>query len=107
MNRMQVTSTPHSEAHFCLDRPVYRVNFWSRVSADVGWNLEAFSISDAVDVHEVCAWAAQNAHGRRLEVFVESEDEPTGLVDGTTAPGTPRRASLVRLVGSNPNAPEA
>ena len=104
---MQVTSTPHSEAHFCLDRPVYRVNFWSRVSADVGWNLEAFSISDAVDVHEVCAWAARNAHGRRLEVFVESEDEPTGLVDGTTAPGTPRRASLVRLVGSNPNAPEA
>lgn len=58
--------------------------------------LEAFVVTDAADVTEVVRWAEESSDGRRVEIFAEMDHEPVRR-------GVPRRAGLVRLMGSNPN----
>ncbi|QQB16062.1 hypothetical protein I6H47_08285 [Brevibacterium casei] len=78
------------------DSPTYRVNFWER-SGTEAWNLEAFVLADARDLHEVLDWISNNERGRRVELFVELEGEPFTSLD------TPRKTDLIRLSGSDAN----
>jgi hypothetical protein len=78
--------------------PVYRVYFWSaptdasRAHSSYEWRL-----TDAIDVHEVIAWAEQERRGRTYELFVEHPHRMEARTEGwVDAPG------LVRLAGTNP-----
>ena len=94
---MHVSATVHAEPRDLLDSPNYRVNFWEQATPLRGWALDAYVLSEVKDITEVHQWIEENAHGRRLELFVEIDDEQLG-------PFTrPRKSRLVRLLGSNPN----
>ncbi|WP_342023445.1 hypothetical protein AAE021_16850 [Arthrobacter citreus] len=58
-------------------------------------------MSEVESVTEVYQWIGENAHGRRFELFVETQEEPLGPFT------SPRKSDLIRLAGSNPNAEEA
>jgi hypothetical protein len=70
-----------------LDRPAYRVHFWSQPGVpagisdrSLGWTAAEFKITDA-DVHEVLAWASETAAGREFGVFVVVDhDDERGLI---------------------------
>jgi hypothetical protein len=53
------------------NEPAYRVYFWdgNRVWASTEWRLTE------TDVPEVLAWARDNAHGRRITVWIEATDQ--------------------------------
>ena len=95
---MREIPTVHAEPRENIESPVYRVNFWQKPAAGRGWSLDAYALTDAEDITEVLRWVNENAHGRRVEVFAETDDEPEGSFQ------TPRKTGLVRLLGSNPNA---
>lgn len=97
---MRADETVHSEGSCVDDSPTYRVNFWES-SGRESWNLEAFVLSGARDLQEVLNWIESNENGRRVELFVELDDEPF------TSFGTPRKSDLVRLQGIDPNEDEA
>lgn len=103
VDTMQIISTSHSEASSCIEDPVYRVNFWSRESPETAWNLEAFTLSKTEGVNEVLEWAENDTQRRQFEIFVEAEDEPTEFGRQAATSGFPRKASLIRLAGTNPN----
>ena len=70
-----------------LNRPAYRVHFWSQAAVlegvaarSVGWAAEEYEITHA-DVHEVLAWASEAAEGREFGVFVVADhDDERGLI---------------------------
>lgn len=90
---MEAHPTNHSENSEEITQPVYRVNFWVQ-PAGLGWNLEAWYLTDCPSVHEAIEWADTNAHSRPYELFAESAEN---------GHSEPRRAPLVRLSGQNPN----
>jgi hypothetical protein len=96
---MKVLETVHASNTLEIDTPNYRVNFW-RLDTYGAWALEAFILSEASDVIEVLTWVGRHSDGRRVEVFVESGDEPLGSFEDS------RSIDLIRLMGSNPNAEE-
>lgn len=98
---MLTFNTAHAEPDTVREAPVYRVHFWQRPSAEYAWNLDAYILIDAEDVTEVLRWIDLNSRGRRCELFVEVDDEPSGEVD------EPRTSDLVRLLGRDPNEGEA
>lgn len=79
--------------------PVYRVYFWHRpppppgVSVNqMGWSCHEYRLIDAVDVHEVIAWADERLpEGDHYVLYVEQSDGG--------------RPGLVRLAGVDPTAP--
>jgi hypothetical protein len=93
---VQVNETVHAEPSQTIEDPRYRVNFWERSSSGA-WSLDAFVLSDVAEVTEALTWATENARGRRMEVFVETTDQPV------TAFANPRTSDLIRLAGANPN----
>ncbi|GAA1121623.1 hypothetical protein [Citricoccus alkalitolerans] len=95
---MREIPTVHAEPRESVDSPLYRVNFWQKPARGRAWSLDAYALTDAKDVAEVLRWVDEHAHGRRVEVFAEMNDEPEGSFQ------TPRKTGLVRLLGSNPNA---
>jgi hypothetical protein len=65
---MQIQLTDPRTARWELDHPEYRVYFWraGRIAPDrteerAGYQATEYELSDARDVHEVLAWAAENA----------------------------------------------
>jgi hypothetical protein len=97
---MRAFETVHAEPDGSVDWPNYRVNFWQQSSLRTSWNLDAFVLIDAKSVTDALRWVDEHAHGRRFEVFAE-----VGQI-ATTPFETPRTSTLVRLLGSNPNAGE-
>jgi hypothetical protein len=95
---MYVSGTVHAEPTDQMDSPRYRVNFWERASGSDACRLDAFVLSDVGDVEEVLRWIEGQSQGRAAEVFVEIADQPVGEF------GVPRTASLLRLLGVDPNA---
>lgn len=93
---MREIPTVHAEPRGDIDSPVYRVNFWQKPAPGWGWSLDAYALTDAEDITEVLRWVDEHAHGRRVEVFAEMDDEPAGSFQ------TPRGTGLVRLLGKNP-----
>lgn len=91
--------TVHAEPHHIVDQPSYRVNFWQKSGG--AWALDAHAFDDVDDVAEVLEWANNHSAGRRFELFVEIDTEPLGEFL------TSRKAGLIRLLGSNPNAGES
>jgi hypothetical protein len=91
---MKVLETVHASNTLEIDTPNYRVNFW-RLDTYGAWALEAFILSEASDVNEVLTWVGRHSDGRRVEVFVESGDEPLGSFEDS------RSIDLIRLMGSN------
>ncbi|TFD68774.1 hypothetical protein E3T47_02040 [Cryobacterium ruanii] len=73
------------------------MNFWQRQSPRMGWNLDAYVLTDVEDVEEVLRWVEEQSRGRRFELFAETDDEPI------TSFESPRTTGLIRLLGSNPN----
>ena len=100
LTTMHAFETVHAEPATSVEAPGYRVNFW-HASVQGAWNLDAFTLIEANDVSEVLRWADEHANGRRVEVFVETDQESIGHFT------TPRTAGLVRLLGANPNAGES
>ena len=98
--RMRAIETVHSESSDSIDSTVYRVNFWQRPSPQHAWNLNAYLLSEALEITEVLPWVDEHARGRPFEVFAEMNDEPVGPFE------SPRTAGLVLLLGSNPNVDE-
>jgi len=94
---VQIHETVHSEASNVVGAPAYRVNFWERSSPQHAWNLDAYVLTEALDIQEVLRWADDTAHGRRFEAFVETDVEPIGHLD------RPRTSALVRVFGDDPN----
>jgi hypothetical protein len=72
-----------------IDQPAYRVYFWRPTSNDprAGWASDEWRLTEA-DVHEVLAWAEEQANGRRITSWVEIPGD-----------GEPR---LIRLSGWEP-----
>lgn len=97
---VRVFDTVHAEPQSYSGAPSYRVHFWQRPSPQHAWNLDAHVLADVQDVTEALAWVEANARGRRLELFVETEEEPAGAIEA------PRTTGLVRLLGSDPNESE-
>jgi hypothetical protein len=97
---MRAIETVHAEPRDSIDSPTYRVNFWQRSSREHAWNLDAYALTDVEDITEVLEWVDEHAAGRRFEVFVEMDEEPARSFQ------SPRKAGLIRLLGSNPNAGE-
>lgn len=95
---MHTIETVHAEPHDSEDSPCYRVNFWEQPRPGYGWNLDAFVLVEVHDVAEALRWVEENARGRLFELFAEMHPEPDKPF------GTPRKTSLIRLLGSNPNA---
>ena len=62
--------------------------------------MDAYVLTDVEDVAEVRQWVHQHAAGRRFEVFAEIDQEPVGQFESA------RTTTLVRLLGSDPNAGE-
>src|SRR5262245_39727872 len=65
-----------------VDQPAYHVYFWQPFSnvLDAMWASDEWRLTEA-DVHEVLAWAEEEARGRRVTVWVEVvSDGKTGLV---------------------------
>lgn len=83
-----------------MESPTFRVNFWERESREQAWGLDAYVLTDVEDVAEVLQWVHQHAGGRRFVVFAEIDQEPVGQFE------SPRTTTLVRLLGSDPNAGE-
>ena len=92
---MRVHETVQSEANWSSESPCYRVNFWQK--SGESWALDAYILTEVKDVVEALRWAEENRHGRSVEVFVETEDEP--ISEFTYE----RKAALVRVFGENPN----
>jgi hypothetical protein len=97
---MRAIETVHAEPRDSIDSPTYRVNFWQRSSPERAWNLDAYALTGVEDITEVLQWVDEHGAGRRFEVFVEMDEEPARSFQ------SPRKAGLVRLLGSNPNAGE-
>lgn len=95
---MRAIETVHAEPRDSDDSPCYRVNFWEQPLPGYGWNLDAFVLVEVKDVSEALRWVEEHANGRPLELFAEMGSEPEKPL------GTPRKASLIRLLGNNPNA---
>lgn len=93
---MRADETVHSEGSCVEGSPTYRVNFWESYGKE-SWNLQAFVLSGARDLEEVLDWISRNKNGRRVELFVELEDEPFASFS------TPRKSDLIRLCESDPN----
>lgn len=74
------------------DATRFRVHFWEQPKPGYGFNLEAWILNDAPDVHAALTWADSNSRGRGYELFVETTGD---LSD----------AYLVRVAGTNPNTP--
>lgn len=94
---MRAIETVHAEPRDQLDEPGYRVNFW-QPTPQGAWALDAYALLGAADVDEVLRWIEAKADGRRFELFAEVDTEAAGPFL------QPRKAALVRLLGSNPNA---
>lgn len=94
---MREIATVHAEPQQVTDTPVYRVNFWQQPPPGFGWPLDAYALVDARDVHEVISWAEERSEGRKIEIFVEVDQEPEGEFSA------PRKTDLIRLAGCNPN----
>ena len=94
---MRPMETVHAEPRISVESPTYRVNFWQRQSPRMGWNLDAYVLTDVGDVEEVLRWVEEQSRGRRFELFAETDDEPM------TSFESPRTTGLIRLLGSNPN----
>lgn len=76
----------------------YRVNFWVKPPRkNWSWSLDAYILFGVPDVREVLAWVDEHSKGRQAEVFIELDGEPPTPFE------TPRRANLVRIMGTNPN----
>jgi hypothetical protein len=97
---MRAIETVHAEPRDSVDSPAYRVNFWQRTSPEQAWSLDAFALTEVEDITDVLQWVDEHAAGRRFEVFVEMDEEPARSFQ------SPRKAGLIRLLGSNPNAGE-
>lgn len=97
---MRTIETVHAEPRESVNLPVYRVNFWQQPPPGAGWSLDAYVLTEVDDINEVLLWVDEHAHGRRVEVFAEMDEEPVGSFE------TPRKAGLVRLLGTNPNEEE-
>lgn len=95
---MRAIETVHAEPRDSDDSPCYRVNFWEQPRPGYGWNLDAFVLVEVQDVSEALRWVEEHANGRPFELFAEMDSEPEKPL------GAPRKASLVRLLGNNPNA---
>jgi len=93
---MQVSSGQESRERERVNFPIYRVNFWEPRPAGWGWPLDAWILTECLDVREVLNWVEENARGRRFEVFVAPYRAGVKDEDMTT---------LVRLLGENPNDP--
>ena len=93
---MRIDETVHSGGSYIDDSPTYRVNFWEG-DGKLGWNLQAFVLSETSSVQEVIDWVRTHENGRRVELFVEVDDEAIHAFDD------PREADLIRLLGANPN----
>lgn len=96
---MRVTATIHAEPNGLDDSPNYRVNFWEKCepTQDAAWSLDAYVLSEARSYDEVLRWVKQNQRDRRVEIFVETTEEPL------TPFQVPRVARLARLTGEDPN----
>lgn len=92
---MRQIETVHAEPRESVESPAYRVNFWQK--SGEAWSLDAYALTEVEDVSEVLRWVNERARGRRFEVFAEMDVEPEGSF------AIPRRAGLVRLLGSSPN----
>lgn len=97
---MHAIGTVHAEPRASVESPTYRVNFWERESPEQAWGLDAYVLTNVEDVDEVLRWVREHAGGRRFEVFAEIDQEPVGQFE------SPRTTTLVRLLGSDPNAGE-
>ncbi|GAA1169024.1 hypothetical protein GCM10009673_27640 [Nesterenkonia sandarakina] len=93
----------HSEPLWDERSPTYRIDIWHRpTNADGSWALEAYVLEEAKDIREVLAWVDEHAsEGQVVEVFVETENESVGSFQ------TPRKAALVRILGTSPNENES
>lgn len=72
------------------DFPAFRVYFW-RGSMESIWASDEWRITEA-DVSEVLDWAASNADGRYLTIWVEAEDRG--------------QLGMIRLQGWEPTRPD-
>ncbi len=95
---MHAFDTVHAEPRTSIDAPRYRVNFWQRMSEEGAWRLDAHVLEGADDISEALRWIDEQASGRRIELFVEVDEEAVGSFTD------PRKCGLVRLLGENPNA---
>jgi hypothetical protein len=95
---MESHSIGHAEPQFVIAAPVYRVQFWEQPALGYGYNLDAFVLIGAIDVHEALEWVQGKARGRIWELFLEATLEPEPVEVGLQV----RRAPLVRLAGRNP-----
>jgi hypothetical protein len=92
--------TVHAEPRASVESPTFRVNFWEREPPEQAWGLDAYVLTEVGDVTEVLQWVHEHAGGRRFEVFAEIDRESVGRFE------SPRTTTLVRLLGSDPNAGE-
>jgi hypothetical protein len=67
-----------------VDKPVYRVDFWSRDGASDEWLHE-----DAASFHDVLTWATAHAHDRDIVIYVQADS---------------RSSAILRLHGQEPGA---
>lgn len=93
---MIASHTTFPNPRFFETRPVYRVNFWAP-SPTGAWNLDAFILSGAADMIEVLKWVESQRDGRKVEVFVEVDSEPSASAD------VQRGSALVRILGEDPD----
>lgn len=88
---MEATPVDPRDVRWEVDSPNYRVYFWT---GEKGHVAQEFELTGAKDVHEVLAWANENAP-------VGSTYTLYALVDRNGEPG------LVRLAGIDPTAAPA
>ena len=94
---MRAIETVHAEPRDSDDSPCYRVNFWEQPRPGYSWNLDAFVLVEVQDRSEALRWVEEHANGRPFGLFAEIGSKPEKQL------GAPRKASLVRLLGNNPN----
>lgn len=102
---MRVEPVDPRDALWEDDMPVYRVYFWSKASAPphlpsemVGWQSDEYEVREAVDVHEVIAWAQGPEHrGRAFTLYVSLEcgGEPGRVLLAGIDPTDPRQVSTM------------
>lgn len=80
-------------------QPVYRIDFWRQHdpppgegTEKMGYKQDAYRLTGAKNVHEVRAWAQENADGRSFVIWIElgpADDRTIARVEGVdpTNPG--------------------
>lgn len=66
---------------------IYRVRVWAPPArANGAWTVDDWELRNALDVHEVLAWADQKAGGQTFEVYVRGDEPPFVKIYGHAPP---------------------